>query len=1452
MESVAVTKAASWLLALVLLIVAPQFVQAAVPVECKGGDLPFQMNRADPPKLKVTGPCNVRAGAAYYYDEVNILEGGTLSFIDKYPKTPVEFWARSIIIENQGSLIASGDQGRSFGWGGSVLFIYLYGENKAHWDRNTQTFTTQNKGAMCQSPVFNKANVETAPCGIPKVTIWDPNGNTVNPISLPGGVSDWFYKYGPLYGDALCDDDKSIFFDGACRNASKQPTNAKAGYFGNKVLAVSFGATLSLAGHKGATDEHDVGTDFTSSGKSWTRLADGHDLNPGDKSLIVETAPGNRWQVGDEIVVTTTDYLPGHSERLEITGIEAHPDGAKISFTTLDSPRDDGALWFHSGTRYGGRKDKGHEWTTGTQAPGPGRLPYRLQTSIDWNLVTKGAETRAAVALLSRSIKIISGGNKAGAEFPTVKEDPTYSYGAHMVIRQGFKKLEVSGVEFVKMGQGGRLGHYPVHFHMARKTALYNYIKDSSVNEAMTRWFVLHSTQGATLARNVGYKSIGHGYYLEDGTETDNRFYSNIGIFARAAVANAQNPRKIPGILADNTDPETLRPDDTKPQGFPYRSDVEHPTIFWISNGWNDFIGNMAAGAGTCGAAYWFVPAVNRDHIEVTDDDHKFTPMKWQGYAGLQKAGMPRNTDFAGTTPLRTFYKNYATSTMLSFQTTGDAAPCKGVVVASAKPHPDGRPTLKAVESDAPKYVTKNKREPKPPAPQPPYTEPDNLNDHYYPQGLGTSRFATRCPPTADGKGFDCAKVDFRCVDGHLDNCAVTVLDNFTTSFHWSEGNNSAVWLRPQWYLLTNSVISDVQNGGLTFITGGDYTKSSMVPGYWAVARNTIFIGNSRPNPDAGKPDTKKFAYMGNAGPFNAISGLKCDSPADPPGYCLNADEGINMPVDGFFSNQRLSNIYDGPSYQDSNAYLDITTTDCPMWRDPTSQGCMYGKTNAVLRLKNAPGKRDDHANCYMPGFAYLPNAAIAWKQPNGFYYPPAFHSRNLFFNNVDLRHYVINPPFKDGTYLTNEDTVKEQYCTDTQKLFDNWTSIDRQTELTDDDGTLTGLSNNVLPSGPPKHTVSVNDDSFFNAPVETAECASTKGDNGKPACSRVDGQPPPTAKTSPYEYVSTVVFHYSKDQAKDPWAADCSNQACYGVPLYRQYLTSAEMARWNASCKSTDDKKSDKCRWPFIRMAGAAELAQRQTMTMNHGLYYLDTTVTADTQQNEDFTITPKGARLINSFGGGQEYSVFFLYARKSTVQTYLIYVGENFMKTAEPIYGKVTAGRVKIAGKPLVFTADAKTPGITFDRSRVEHEGLLTVKVDFSGLTEFDPTPEALCQPRLFCKTVHWQDPKTGKTYNECRRALSTSDPMIRANRNLADEIDAACSRWAVKDLDCPENGCLGFSVTLPDAFVQGQYKRPPPEAFPDWAIGFQGSKWEPDDKQGGQCYYDPQKPPVSDPCR
>ena len=100
-----------------------------------------------------------------------------------------------------------------------------------------------------------------------------------------------------------------------------------------------------------------------------------------------------------------------------------------------------------------------------------------------------------------------------------------------------------------------------------------------------------------------GYMSIGHGYYIEDGTETNNKLYSNIGILARAAVDNVQNPRKVPGILSAAFN--------DRQHNSPYHSDSETPTVFWIMNGWNDFQYNFAAGAGACGVCYWLVPGYN-------------------------------------------------------------------------------------------------------------------------------------------------------------------------------------------------------------------------------------------------------------------------------------------------------------------------------------------------------------------------------------------------------------------------------------------------------------------------------------------------------------------------------------------------------------------------------------------------------------------------------------------------------------------------------------------------------------------------------------------------------------------------------------------------------------------------------------------------------------------------
>jgi hypothetical protein len=80
----------------------------------------------------------------------------------------------------------------------------------------------------------------------------------------------------------------------------------------------------------------------------------------------------------------------------------------------------------------------------------------------------------------------------------------------------------------------------------------------------------------------------------------------------------------------------------------------------------------------------------------------------------------------------------------------------------------------------------------------------------------------------------------------------------------------------------------------------------------------------------------------------------------------------------------------------------------------------------------------------------YLPNAGIGWKQPNGFYYSPAFHSTNLFFDGVDIRHFVTETLFLPGTFDTDVGALKQQYCywgaIAQPGTFTGFTDVDRET----------------------------------------------------------------------------------------------------------------------------------------------------------------------------------------------------------------------------------------------------------------------------------------------------------------------------------------------------------------------------------------------------------------------
>ena len=415
--------------------------------------------------------------AAYVYHNINVVEGGALTFLDK----PIDFHVESVVIENGGSLIA-GSPESPIGMNGGRLRIFLWGKSS-------------DPGVECQTDVR---------CGIPD-DLWKsnpsmamrmPGRTTCNPASkygvkLPG--DDCFYQYDVI---------------------DKQDRDGKA-YFAHKVIALSFGGTLHLYGKKGAVYDKATDNNPANTGISWARLS-----NVSGTTLTLDLREGQtlNWEADDRIVVTSTDYLPTHSEVAEIESVSGNTITLKEA---LKYP--------HNASVYS-----------------LSDLPDDKGPRADPNLTTgRAVETRAAVALLTRSIIITSEGDEPdirpdGDHFPPT---PKNYYGGHTIIRQGFASYQVQGVKFWRLGQGGLIGRYPVHFHMARKTpqasnaddAALTFLKDSTIDDSMTRWITIHATQGLTIQRNVGYRSIGHGFYLEDATETFNKLYANIGISVIAA-----------------------------------------------------------------------------------------------------------------------------------------------------------------------------------------------------------------------------------------------------------------------------------------------------------------------------------------------------------------------------------------------------------------------------------------------------------------------------------------------------------------------------------------------------------------------------------------------------------------------------------------------------------------------------------------------------------------------------------------------------------------------------------------------------------------------------------------------------------------------------------------------------------------------------------------------------
>lgn len=86
--------------------------------------------------------------------------------------------------------------------------------------------------------------------------------------------------------------------------------------------------------------------------------------------------------------------------------------------------------------------------------------------------------------------------------------------------------------EFRYLGKRDVLGKYAIHFHLCGDTMRGSSVVGASIHDSHNRWITVHGTDYLVVRDCVGYHSVGHGFFLEDGTETNCVFDRNLGVQA--------------------------------------------------------------------------------------------------------------------------------------------------------------------------------------------------------------------------------------------------------------------------------------------------------------------------------------------------------------------------------------------------------------------------------------------------------------------------------------------------------------------------------------------------------------------------------------------------------------------------------------------------------------------------------------------------------------------------------------------------------------------------------------------------------------------------------------------------------------------------------------------------------------------------------------------------------
>uniref|UniRef100_A0A673UKD2 hyaluronoglucosaminidase n=1 Tax=Suricata suricatta TaxID=37032 RepID=A0A673UKD2_SURSU len=245
--------------------------------------------------------------------------------------------------------------------------------------------------------------------------------------------------------------------------------------------------------------------------------------------------------------------------------------------------------------------------------------------------ITDGVDMRAEVGILTRNVVIrgeMEDSCYAGNQCQFFDYD---TFGGHVMIRKNFTSVHLSHVELRHMGQQ-HLGRYPVHFHLCGDVdhrggyRHATFVDGLSIHHSFSRCITVHGTNGLLIKDTIGFDTLGHCFFLEDGIEQRNTLFHNLGLLTK------------PGTLLptdrNNSMCTTMREKVFGNYVPVPATDCMAVSTFWIAHPNNNLISNAAAGSQDAGIWYLF-------HKEPTGES-----------SGLQLLAKPE------LTPLGIFYNN--------------------------------------------------------------------------------------------------------------------------------------------------------------------------------------------------------------------------------------------------------------------------------------------------------------------------------------------------------------------------------------------------------------------------------------------------------------------------------------------------------------------------------------------------------------------------------------------------------------------------------------------------------------------------------------------------------------------------------------------------------------------------------------------------------------------------